>query len=134
MTGRTRAVPTFRNCRRFAVACVVVAVCAFGASTADAQTATTKLQWTHTEAPAITSAFAFALKVDAAAQTPLTAVCVAAGTGSSCTATIPALTGNTSHTLVLTASNAFGSTNSDPLTGAPPSKPTITITLTVTVP
>lgn len=102
-------------------------------SVVGAQT-TTKVTWTHTEAPTLASAFVFALKVDAAAAAPLTAVCVAAGTGSSCTATIPALTPAASHTLILTASNAFGSTSSDPLTGSPPSKPTITITITVTGP
>lgn len=99
-----------------------------------AQTATFKLAWTQAEAPVIAAAFQYTLKVDTAAPVLMTAACVASGTGSTCSASLPALVSG-SHTLILTAVNGFGSTASDPLTGGPPSKPTLlTVTVTITIP
>jgi hypothetical protein len=95
-------------------------------SSTSAQTTTWKLTWDQPEAPAVANGAVYTLKVDAAAPSPLTVVCVAAvgvpGMLSTCTSPMPTLS-NGSHTLVVTAANAFGSNASAPLAGAPPGTP-----------
>ena len=109
--------------RLFLLALFVV-LCAVPAS---AQTVTAKLQWTTTDTAANAQSYAYTLKVGTTVV-PMGAV-TCAGTPTSCTAplTVPLTPGS----YTLTASNAFGSATSDPLVGAAPGKPTITIVVTV---
>ncbi len=99
-----------------------------------AQTTTWRLAWDMPEAVGLSQGFVYSLSVDGAAAAPLGATCVvrAAG-GSTCSAALPPMTTGT-HTLRVTASNAFGSATSAPYTGASPSAPlNLTVTLTVVI-
>lgn len=100
-----------------------------------AQTPSYKLQWDQVEPVATVQTYSYTLKVDAAPAVNLTATCVATGAGTRCTAPLAALPAGSTHTLVLTAFNGFGSSSADPLTGVPPSKASgMTITVTITIP
>lgn len=108
-------------------------VCAASGSTT-AQSLAFKLQWTQVEAPNVAQGYAYTLKVDSAAATPLQPACLAQGTGSLCTAPLQSLTTGT-HTLVVTSVNGFGSASSQPLIGSPPGAPgSVTVTVTITGP
>jgi|SRR6185295_4296186 len=95
-----------------------------------------KLQWDMPETPVAAQGNSYTLKVDTGTPTALAATCVALsgvpGLLSRCTAPLQALAAGP-HTLVLTASNGLGSTSSDPLTGAPPGKPSNLITIVITI-
>jgi hypothetical protein len=85
--------------------------------------------------PTVAQSYIYTLK-DNGTAVPLGAVtCALVGTATNCSAPLSgALPTATSHTLVLTAANAFGSTDSAPTTGNKPGTPTgFTITITVTV-
>jgi len=100
----------------------------------EAQVPAVRVQWDHTEAPALASTFAFTYKLDAAAPIPLTATCVANGTGSRCSAPIAPLAAG-QHTIFVTATSALGSATSAPLTGASPSTPVnVTIAIVISIP
>jgi hypothetical protein len=108
-------------------------VCSTGR--ADAQTSSLKAAWTMSEAPAAAQSYTYTLK-DNGTAVPLGAVtCAVVGTATSCSAPLSSsLPSSATHTLVLTASNAFGSTDSAPTTGNKPGQPTgFTITVTVIV-
>jgi hypothetical protein len=99
-----------------------------------AQTTIAKMAWTQPLIGGQTltdvQAFAYSLKVDNGTPVALTATCVAPvapATNPTCSATLPLITG--SHSLTLTATNAFGSATSDPISVGPPAKP-ILITVT----
>lgn len=112
------------------IACALVAE----AVQVRAQTSSVRLAWDHGEPPAVAGAFTDTLQIDAAAPVPTTATCVVRGTGSRCTSA-PFTLVSGAHTLIVTASNGFGSASSAPLSGAPPSQPVnVTITVTVNVP
>lgn len=107
------------------------------AATVHTQTQTTKAQWAMGETAAVAGTFTYTLK-DGATVLPFTGAvaCLAAptGGGSVCTAPLAPLASGT-HTLVLTASNSFGSADSLPLSGTTPGKPSgFSITITITVP
>lgn len=105
------------------------------ASEAAAQTSSLKAAWTMSEVPSVAQGYTYTLK-DAGTSVPLGSVtCTAAGSGAACSALLTgALPTVTAHSLVLTASNAFGSMDSAPTTGTKPGQPTgFTITITVTV-
>lgn len=96
-----------------------------------AQTTTAKAQWTMTEAQPIAQSYVYTLKVGSVIV-PLGTVTCVAGTVTTCTAPLtPPLT---SGSYTITATNGFGSTTSDPFVGAGPSKPSFTITITITIP
>lgn len=102
-----------------------------------AQTVTRLAEW---EQPGATVAeaqgYAYTLKIDSAAPVVLTHTCAAVSSVTRCTAPLAsALLTPGTHTLVLTASNAFGSASSPPLTGAPPAGPvTFKLTFTISIP
>lgn len=122
------------NVRRRAVAFAALALLAV-ASHPRAQTAVAKLQWTQnnltsTATLADIQGYTYTLKVDGGPAQLLTATCVAPLT---CTAPLPTMASGT-HTLALTATNAFGS-GSTTLNGTPPANPiNVTVTVSVTVP
>lgn len=101
------------------------------AANAEAQTTFVRLAWTMPGMVlADVQAVQYTLKIDAATPIPLTASCTAAvppAVNPTCLAPLPTMTG--SHTLVLIASNPFGSQSSDPLQVGPPNKPAL-ITVT----
>jgi hypothetical protein len=82
--------------------------------------------------------YTYTMSLDGVAVvTPLAPTCkapVAPATNVSCFAPIATMTPGV-HTVVLVATNAYGTTSSDPLVGGPPNKPTnVRITFTVTIP
>lgn len=114
---------------------ILACVLALVAVTASAQTPSMKLQWDQSEPLATVQGFQYTLKVDTAPATVIPATCVAQGTGTRCTTPLATFPSGSTHTLVLTAFNGFGSQASDPLTGVPPSKASgMTITVTITIP
>ena len=119
--------------RRIRTAALAFALCA-APSLLGAQTGP-KVQWDQAESVATAAGFAYALKVDASAPTPLVTTCAplasTPGLLSHCSAPLPTLTPGT-HTLTVTATNAFGTASSSPLTGAPPTAP-VNIVITITV-
>lgn len=131
-----RSLQRFRSARVVSAALVAL-VLAMAPTHARAQTQSLRLQWFQPLATgqAFTDAqgWTYTVKIDAAAPVLLTATCVD-GQPIICTAPIAPLVSGT-HTLTLTAANAFGSATSAPLTGAPPGTPaTVKITITVTIP
>ncbi len=102
-------------------------------SIVSAQTVTFKISWDQSEALTIVQGFQYTLRVDSAPPSILTPTCATKGAGTTCSAPLPTLTSGP-HTLVVTAFNGFGSTASDPLSGQPPSKPVVSVTVTVSVP
>ncbi len=103
------------------------------ASTAYAQTVVFKVSWDQSEPLTVVQGFQYTLKVDSAAPTVVVPTCATKGAGTTCSAPLPTLTSGP-HTLTVTAFNGFGSTASDPLSGQPPSKPAVSVTVTVSVP
>lgn len=100
------------------------------ATTVWAQTLSAKLTWTTTDSAAAAQSFAYAFKVGTTAV-PIGAVtCAQVSQVTTCSAPLTTPLAPGSYTL--TATNAFGSATSDPLVGAGPGKPTITIVVTVT--
>jgi hypothetical protein len=111
--------------------CVLV----FLAAPAFAQSSSLKATWNMSDTPTVAQSYTYTLK-DNGTAVPLGAVtCALVGTATSCSAPLSsALPTATSHALVLTAANAFGSTDSTPLTGTKPSAPSgFTITVTVVI-
>lgn len=115
---------------------LVLLVVAWGSSV-QAQTLTRTADW---EQPGATvpeaQSYAYTLKIDSNAPILLTQTCAAVASTTRCTAPLAAslLTPGT-HTLILTASNSFGSASSAALTGAPPTGPvTFKLTFTISIP
>ena len=76
------------------------------------------------ESPATAQTFTYTLKIDAAAPTTLTPVTCSTVNGvSTCSASVANYTVGV-HTVILTASNANGSSSGTFVTGANPSVPT----------
>lgn len=102
-------------------------------SIASAQTKT--LHWDQPSTTvAEAQALAYTVKIDTAAPVTVAQSCALVNGLTHCTTPLPALTSGT-HTLIVTATNAFGSTPSSPLSGSPPSAPiNITVVVTVQVP
>lgn len=99
-----------------------------------AQAPTWVLNWDQPNA-SLTDAqgYVFQLKVDTAAPANIVATCTA-GSPVKCIAQLPTLVTGP-HTLTLSAANAFGTVNSAPLSGVPPSAPSnIVIVIKITVP
>lgn len=96
------------------------------------QTPVWRLQWDQ-PAPTLAEAqgYLYSVRVDTQAPTSLTATCAGTAPAKLCSAPLPPLTSGP-HTLVLTATNAFGSASSAPLAGAPP-LPAINVTVIVQV-
>lgn len=101
------------------------------ASTVHAQTTATAT-WTQAETPAIASAYQESLQIDAAAPVTLTATCVAAGAGSTCSAPFALTAPTVSHTYLLTVCNA-GFCAATSTNGAVPGLGNFKIKVTVTV-
>lgn len=130
---------------------ITVVMFACGAVYMRAQTTTTpptppatRLSWEHDRPLAEVRTYTFALKVDEQAPVPVVAFCEAPipqGTAKAyCSAPIPASAIGGEHTFIMTATDAFGSADSDPIVGRKPGKPlninivtTTTTTTTVTV-
>lgn len=81
--------------------------------------------------PADAGAYVYTLKIDAAAPVVVPATCASVAAVTQCSTPL-VLPAGTSHTLILTASNGFGSASSAPLTGSPP-VPAVNIKVIVTV-
>lgn len=114
---------------------VLVSVCGLLTSGLGAQTTSLKATWTMGEVPSVAQGYTYTLK-DAGTSVPLGSVsCSVAGSGAACSAPLNGpLPTVATHTLVLTAANAFGATDSAPLSGVKPGTPAgFTITVTVTV-
>jgi hypothetical protein len=122
-----------KSMKTLALALVVGCVCCTGR--ADAQTSSLKATWNMSDAPTVAQSYTYTLKDNGTAVPLGTVTCALVGTATNCSAPLSgALPTATSHTLVLTAANAFGSTDSAPTTGSKPGQPTgFTITITVTV-
>ena len=95
---------------------------------------TYRLQWEQPNATlAQAQGYSYSLKVDAAAATAITATC-AGTTAITCSTPMPVLAAG-SHTLVVTATNGFGSASSAPFPGSSPSAPiNLTVIVNVTIP
>lgn len=104
------------------------------AVSSQAQTATYKLGWDFTNALlADVQQYATTVKFGTAAPIATTPTCTQNGTTVSCI-TVP-LPGPFVAPVVVTVSNAFGSTSSAPLNGSAPGSPiNVKVTVTVTVP
>lgn len=100
---------------------LLIALLCLCAAPVSAQTITRKAQWTYA-APltlADAQAYVYTFQVDAATPVVIVATCVA-GTPVACSAPVTFASGP--HTLVLTASNGFGTANAV-LSGSPPGNP-----------
>ena len=106
------------------MAAIIAFLAALGIGVASAQTATWKLAWDQPEALATVQTYNYTLKVDTGAASPITPTCSAVsgqpGILTTCSAPMPVLAQGP-HTLVLTATNPFGSVSAPGLNGAPPS-------------
>lgn len=97
-----------------------------------AQTITATAQWNQVEPPAVASTFVNTMKVDTGAFVGLTASCVAAGTGSSCSAPFTVAAPTLSHSYVLlVCTGTFCSSTST--SGQAPGTGGLKILITVTV-
>jgi hypothetical protein len=99
------------------------------------QTVTRVADWDQPNATvAEAQAYAYALQIDAAAPVKLAQTCATVGAVTHCTAPVAATFTPGTHTLTLTAVNAFGSASAT-VTGAPPSGPiTFTLKFTISIP
>jgi hypothetical protein len=123
--------------RRVNTFVMVLALLAIGApALLHAQTSTLKATWTTADPPAAANSFTYLLRDNSTVVPTGVVSCVATPSGGS-TCTLPLagpLPSATSHALVLTVSNPFGSTDSNTFVGTKPNAPSgFTITITVVV-
>ena len=105
----------------------VLVLCLLLGVTPFAQTNNATVGWNQPEANA--STFTYTLKVDTAAPITLTPTCA---TGA-CSAPFTLATPTATHTYILAATNAFGTTTMTLGPGAPPNTSGFKVTVTVTI-